>query len=75
MVIINYSKKLETLNKLKMKEKEVGIMLNNRRLNGMAICNRQLTGNLFTNGTSASIFNNNQFNRIYNITLPQDIDF
>lgn len=75
MVIINYSKKLETLNKLKMKEKEVGIMLNNRRLNGMAICNRQLTGNLFINGTSASIFNNNQFNRIYNITLPQDIDF
>lgn len=50
-------------------------MLTNRRLNGMAICNRQLTGNLFVNGRSASIFNNNHFNRIYNITLPQDIDF
>lgn len=51
-------------------------MLNNMRLNGMAICNRQLTGNNFVNGTSASIFNkNNQFNKIRNITLPQDIDF
>lgn len=75
MVIINYSKKLETLNKLKMKEKEVGIMLNNRRLNGMTICNRQFGFNAAVNGRSASIFNNNQFNRIYNITLPQDIDF
>ena len=49
-------------------------MLNKKRLNGMAICNRQLTGNLFVNGRSASIFNN-QFNRIKNITLTQDIDF
>lgn len=50
-------------------------MLSNRRLNGMAICNRQLSGNNFVNSIGASIFNNNLFNKIYNITLPQDIDF
>lgn len=58
-----------------MKEREVGIMLNNTRLNGMTICNRQLSGNLFVNGIGASIFNSNQFNKNYNSTLPQNIDF
>ena len=58
-----------------MKEKEVGIMLKNIRFNGMAICNRQLAGNLFVKGNFAPIFNNVQFNKNYNITLPQNIDF
>ena len=50
-------------------------MLKNIRFNGMAICNRQLAGNLFVKGNFAPIFNNVQFNKNYNITLPQNIDF
>ena len=50
-------------------------MLNNTRLNGMAMCNRQLEGNLFVNGIGAPIFNSNQFNKNYISTLPQNVDF
>ncbi|GEM_PF-4272920 len=52
-------------------------MLSRRNLDGVIICsiNRQFGDSFFCNGSSASIFNNVQFNKIINITLPQNIDF
>lgn len=52
-------------------------MLSRINLDGITICskNRQFGDSFFCNGSSAPIFNNVQFNKIINITLPQNIGF
>lgn len=71
----------KTSSQINKKEKEVGSMLNKIfnslvvwNINNQAISISLCSGIMYNSGIMA-IFNNNKFNKINSITLPQNIDF